>query len=268
MDWLEKRFQAGLVTSRNPYNPHQIRKISIAPDALEGLVFWSKDPFPLLKRISLFQDYPYYLLFTLNPYSRQIEPGLRALSERIDTFHKLADLIGPERVIWRYDPILYAPGIDLDFHLVNFRILCKELEQATNRCIVSFLDVYPKIKNRMAVQQISAPPKEDCRLLLQEMEQTARRYRIELRICSEEDDIAGNYTPARCIDNELLSTVSGLPIPYRRDPGQRKDCSCHRSIDIGSYNTCLHGCLYCYASHNPGLCSRNYNLHDPETDTL
>lgn len=143
-DWFFNRLQAGFVDVRNPMNIHQISRIKISPDVVDCIVFWTKNPKKMLDRLDELSGYNYYFQFTINPYDKQIEHYVPQKSEVIATFQALSMKIGPEKVIWRYDPILLTNKIDVNYHIKYFNELAKRLNGYTNRCVISFVDLYKK----------------------------------------------------------------------------------------------------------------------------
>ena len=219
-EWFQKRLQEQYVLVRNPLNLHQVSRISLRPEVVDGLVFWTKNPEPMLKQLSVLDAYAYYFQFTLNAYAADVEAALPPLAVRIEIFRQLAQKTGAERMIWRYDPILLSARYDLQYHAVVFEELAAQLAGSTKKCIISFLDYYPKIKAG-----------------------------LQLETCAEAIELADlGIGHASCIDAELLGRVGGCRLDTVKDKNQRGECGCAASIDIGAYNTCLHGCIYCYAN--------------------
>ena len=145
-DWFFERIRAGYVLVRNPMNTHQVSRIILSPDVCDGIVFWTKNPLPMLGRLSELSDYPYYFQFTLNAYGRDVEPNIpQKDSVLIPGFIKLSRLTGRERVVWRYDPILLNEKYTLGYHLKYFEKLAQRLHPYTEKCIVSIVDNYRSI---------------------------------------------------------------------------------------------------------------------------
>jgi len=148
-DWFLNRVREGFALVRNPLNPRQLSRVVITPETVDCIVFWSKDPQQLMKHLDELdaRGYCYYFQFTLTPYGTGIEPGLREKSTIIDTFRALSGRIGPRRVIWRYDPVLFSKNIHEDEHRRAFERLCALLEGCTDTVTISFVDMYKKLKN-------------------------------------------------------------------------------------------------------------------------
>jgi hypothetical protein len=250
-NWFFNRIQAGYLKVVNPFNKNQIRTIELSPDKVECIVFWTKDPANFINRLNLLQEYNYYFLFTVNSYPDQIEQILRSSQQIIRTFRQLSDLLSPERVIWRYDPIFFCNGIDEGFHLRNFDYLAGELADYTEKCIISFIDYYQKTIRKMS--RLLPEEINDCQKInfLKQLEKIASRSGIKIEVCSEAVDYTEiGIEKASCIDLNLINQLTGKKLKLPKDPNQRKSCNCVVSVDIGTYNTCKHNCLYCYACHN------------------
>lgn len=80
-DWFFNRIKAGYVLVRNPMNIHQISKISLNPELVDGIVFWTKNPIPMLDKLDRLADYTYYFQFTLNAYGHDVETGVPSKNE-------------------------------------------------------------------------------------------------------------------------------------------------------------------------------------------
>lgn len=248
-EWFQKRLQEQYVLVRNPLNLHQVSRISLRPEVVDGLVFWTKNPEPMLKQLSVLDAYAYYFQFTLNAYAADVEAALPPLEVRIEIFRQLAQKIGSERMIWRYDPILLSARYDLQYHAAVFEELAAQLAGSTKKCIISFLDYYPKIKAGLHQAGLRGLSEDEQRRLAAVLSQTARQYGLQLETCAEAIELADlGIGHASCIDAELLGRVGGCRLDTVKDKNQRGECGCAASIDIGAYNTCLHGCIYCYAN--------------------
>ena len=171
------------------------------------------------------------------------------MAVRIEIFRQLAQKIGAERMIWRYDPILLSARYDLQYHAAVFEELAAQLAGSTKKCIISFLDYYPKIKAGLHQAGLRGLSEDEQRRLAAVLSQTARQYGLQLETCAEAIELADlGIEHASCIDAELLGRVGGCRLDTVKDKNQRGECGCAASIDIGAYNTCLHGCIYCYAN--------------------
>lgn len=250
-DWFWARMREGYALVRNPMNHHQVSRVDLTPDAVDGIVFWTKNPSPMLEKLSSLDAYTYYFQFTLNAYARDIEPYVPAKSNvLLPVFMRLSDAIGPERVVWRYDPILLSERYAVDYHQKYFERLAKALCRYTKKCIISFIDIYPSIAKKMAHMGIQAPDEYAMGTLAKALSQICQAYSFTLETCSEAADLSAyGIGHARCVDSDLLQRLSGRPLHVRKDRNMRPACGCAASVDIGAYDTCTHGCVYCYACH-------------------
>ena len=121
-EWLVQRFRAGYCLVPNPYNPEQVSRISLAPAEVDVVVFWTRNPRPLMPHLPELTErgFRYYFQYTLLANPPALDPGALPVGTSLATFRALADLIGPERVIWRYDPIVLSAETDYDFHRRSF----------------------------------------------------------------------------------------------------------------------------------------------------
>lgn len=268
--WLINRLRAGYVLVRNPMNPRRISKIALTPDVVDGLVLWTKNPLPLIPYLDELSAYPYYFQFTLTGYGRDIEPGLpdkkRVL---LPAFKHLAERTCKKRVIWRYDPIFFSNKYTPEYHLSCFEKMAAELENYTECCVISFMDNYRN--TRRNEKQLAAVNVGDEALhsFAAQLFKIATRHGIKLQTCAESMDFADiGITQSACVDKALLEEIGGFKLNVKKDANQRAECCCAGSIDIGAYNTCPNGCLYCYANYNAAMVAKNYASHNPDGEML
>ncbi|MDR3265343.1 MAG: DUF1848 domain-containing protein [Synergistaceae bacterium] len=270
-EWLMNRLREGFVLVPNPRNPKRLTEVSLSPENVDCIVFWSKNPAPMLGKLAEIErmGHRFHFSFTLTPYGRDAEPGVPPVDERLDTFVKLSDLLGPDRVDWRYDPVMtdgrFMMGCSpLSFHRERFGALCAALAGRTERCIVSFVDVYAHLRKRIAPMDGT-----EIRALAEILSDTARRFGIPLFACAEATDFSEfGIGRSSCIDGAKIGRIVGHPVRTAKDRGQRKECRCVESVDIGTYDTCLHGCVYCYATTSPAAVTRRVGPHDPTSPLL
>jgi hypothetical protein len=272
-EWLMNRVRAGWCAVPNPFNSKQLSRVSLDPEDVDGIVFWSKNPAPMFPHLDELdrRGFRYYFQYSLNDYPEELEPGIPPLGERLRTFRELSKRIGPLRMIWRYDPIVVSNLTPVGLHRQRFARIAGELRGATGRVVVSVLDFYRKTDRRLSkleqngfVFDRRAAPSAGMISLLKDLAATARRQNMEVFTCAEGLDAGQTGIPSgRCIDERLLNTVWGLNLRYVKDPAQRELCLCTLSKDIGMNNTCIHGCPYCYATGDHALAQRRYQEHDP-----
>lgn len=268
--WFLNRVREGYVLVRNPMNIHQVSRIALNPDVVDGIVFWTKNPTPMLDKLDALRDYMYYFQFTLTAYGQDVEPNIPD-KERIviPAFQSLSDAIGPERVIWRYDPIFLSAKHTLDYHIRHFEALAKRLSPYTKQCVISFLDFYRNTARRMSAVGLQSFPADTQRVLAKAFSEIGKSYGLRLSTCSEQIDLSAyGIDHAHCIDPDLFEKLLDCPLKLGKDKNQRTECGCIESIDIGAYDTCTHGCLYCYATLSEKSVLKNKENHFVDSPLL
>ncbi|MDR0408928.1 MAG: DUF1848 domain-containing protein [Spirochaetaceae bacterium] len=262
-DWMINRINEGFVYSQNPFNPRQIREIRLSPALVDGIVFWSKNPEPMTDKLDALKEYAYYFQFTLNSYSSDIEPNLPPREKRLETFMKLSGKTGPERVVWRYDPIIINERYTASYHIDKFGESAGKLGGYTKKVIFSFVDFYKKIEGRLKSFDVREAEIDEKRKIAESIALIAKSNGLPAAVCAEDMDF-GMYGISRacCVDSALISEIKGSDVRAVKDRNQRSDCLCAASVDIGAYNSCQNGCVYCYANHNPESVKRNSGRHD------
>ena len=246
MPWLMERLEAGHVTVSNPYNPKQSRLISLQPEAVDCLVFWTKNPQPMLPYLNQLtrMEYAYYFQFSLLPYDLTIAPHLPDQAALVRTFRTLSAEVGPQYALWRYDPVFLDEIRTIPWHFARFYELCRALNEATKICTISFLDRYGGLDKRF-----QTPTEAEMHMLADGFARIAALFNISLQTCAETIDLSAyGIHHGACIDKALIETRSGKTLSVKKDKGQRPACLCAQSVDIGTYGTCAHGCRYCYGT--------------------
>ncbi|HEX5773851.1 MAG TPA: DUF1848 domain-containing protein, partial [Geomobilimonas sp.] len=259
----------------------QVAGFSLRPEDLDAVCFWTREPRPLLPHLAELdgRGLNYYFQFTLTPYGPPVEPHLPPLKERVDALLGLAARIGPERVVWRYDPVILSGATPVDWHLAQAGALAARLSGATRRLVISFCDFYGAGKGRLgrALQGSGIEPADiTAPEHAAELEQVAlgfgalaRRNGLEIFTCTEEADLERfGIGHGACIDGELIQRLFGGNPSRRKDRNQRQGCNCVASVDMGTYNSCPFRCAYCYANFNTGIIEQNRLRHDPESALL
>lgn len=263
-EWFWERIKAGYVLVRNPFNSHQISKISLAPEDVDCFVFWTKNPSPMIDQLDKLKEYNYYFQLTLTSYGQDIEANVPSKKNIIiPAFLKLADKIGKEKVIWRYDPILLNQKYNLEYHLTYFEKLAKLLHKSTEKCTISFIDFYKNASYNMRDLDMQEISEDNKFYIAKGLAEIAAGYGLKMDACAEDIDLSDfNILPAHCVDSDLIQRITGSEIIIKKDPNQRAKCGCAASVDIGTYNTCPNACKYCYASYNMKTLKKNLNLYD------
>ena len=269
-EWFFNRLREGYVLVRNPMNARQISRISLSPEAVDGIVFWTKNPVPMLSRLGELEPYPYYFQFTLTAYGRDVEPNLPGKNGvLIPAFQELSRMAGRERVVWRYDPIFLSDRYTVEYHCRYFRVLAAKLGEYTEKCTVSFLDFYRSTARNMRSLHIREMTAAQQREMMERFSEIAGEYGLYIDTCSEVISLEDlGISHASCVDRERLERIGGYRLNVGRDRNQRKECGCAASVDIGAYDTCGNGCLYCYATDSPPRAAERVRAHRPDSPIL
>jgi hypothetical protein len=276
--WFMNRIRAGSCTVPNPFNPHQVAQVSLRPEDVDAIVFWTRYPRPMLPHLAELdrRGYRYYFQVTLLDYPRAIDPAVPPFEVALSAFRDLAGRVGPERVIWRYDPIVFSTLTDATYHRRAFERLAGVLQGLTRRCVVSLADPYRKTARRvraLAAQGVTVdcavPEGPGLEALLTSLVRVAGDNGIDVVSCAEEFDLPRyGIRPGKCIDDDLIRRLFGIEVDARKDPAQRAACGCVVSKDIGMYDSCTFGCAYCYATSDVVRARQNHARHDPAGSSL
>lgn len=266
--WFYNRVKAGYVCTRNPYRPEQVLQYRLDPDLVDLLCFCTKNPEPMLPRLAELRLFRQFWFVTLTPYGKDIEPHVPDKWAVLRSIQQLSEAVGPKAVGWRYDPVFLTEKYSMAYHLRAFEKIAAALEGRVQSCVISFLDLYPKtLRNFPAARVVTGQEQQE---LAREFARIGARYGIPLRTCCENPALAQyGLDVSGCMTKEVLEAAAGcrLQVPKgKRSP--RAQCSCLLGADIGMYNTCPHGCLYCYANDDPNAVARNWKLHDPDSPFL
>ena len=309
MPWFMRRLRAGYARWVNPFNG---RPQYVAFDHLRVVVFWSKNPLPLLPLLPQLEarGLAWYLEFTLNDYEAEgWEPNLPPLAKRIDTFCRFADAAGAERVVWRFDPLMLAGSLARNPNACEVLLervgrIGRALQGYTRKLVFSFADIADYRKVRENLRRAGLDWRDFTQAEMQAVAAGVARLAAELGLeactCGEKSDLSAyGISHNRCTDPELILKLTnrhpdilrlfglaqprqlGLPLgmpsatgvqaaqtEYPRDTGQRALCLCVPCKDVGQYDTCPHGCVYCYANTSPATAARNFRLHDPAGESI
>lgn len=263
-EWLMNRLLEGEVLVPNPYNRKKVSRIELSPETVDCFVFWTKNPEPMLPYLKMIDrlGYPYYFEMTVTDYGKDLEPNLPVTEEMMATFMLLSERIGRERVDWRFDPIILDDRHPLSFHLEKFEMMCEWLHRYTERCIISFVDGYRGVP-------FPETEPEDQIAAARELGKIAGKYGLPVYACAQKLNLQPyGIRPASCIDREKAERIAGYRLDVKRDRGQRRECQCVESVDIGMYDTCIHGCGYCYATGSLESAVRRHRMHDPRSPVL
>lgn len=266
-DWFYNRIEAGYVCVRNPYYPSQVTKYRLDPEVIDVMVFCTKNPQPMLERFSQLSAFETFWFVTITPYGREIEPYVPQTGQVIKSFRQLSGLVGKERVSWRYDPIFISNKYSILYHVEQFRQMAEALSGYTNQCVVSFIDLYEKTKrNFPEARNVTAQEQEE---LIAAFSKIAIANGLQIHLCCENEGLVRERVDADgCMSQAVLEHALGCKLNVPKKKRARSECACLLGADIGAYNTCGHGCLYCYANYDRESVAKNRKLHNSASPLL
>ncbi len=266
--WFAGRLSEGYVLVRSPYNPSIVTRYEINKEVVDLMVFCTKNPAPMFPYMEMISQYNQYWFVTITPYGKEIEPGIKDKKQILNAFRHLSSIVGSNNICWRYDPIFIDNTYTIPYHTHAFEKMCRLLSGYTKTCVISFLDIYQKVKrNFPEANEVSI---QDKLLLGKALIDIGKKYNIKIKTCAEGTLLADlGADCSGCMTQEVFEEAIGskliLPKGYK---SSRKECSCILSSDIGAYDTCAHLCRYCYANNNAKAVMRNIKLHDPTSPLL
>jgi len=274
-DWFMNRIRAGYVCWRNSYSD-MTYTVSLRPADVGAIVFRSKNYLPLLPCLDELDSRGYRMLFhfTITGLPRVFEPRVPDLPRLLECARVLSDRYGPEKVLWRCDPILISSVTSAEYYLTRFEELAAGLEGLTKRCYFCFPIYYESVlRNTGRLRRETGiecydPPRDEHLQLATALAEIAAEHGIEMLSCCGDYLVGGRIKKAHCIDAELLHRLYPDKIGFLAAHPVREECGCAECVDIGAYDTCLHGCVYCYANTSREAALRSCKRHDPEGDIL
>jgi hypothetical protein len=274
-EWFMNRIREGCVRWMNPFSK-AIYEVSLLSEDVSAIVFWSKDYQPLLPYLDELDAGGYRMVFhfTITGLPKVFEPRVPDTAQLMECARILARRCGNESVLWRYDPVLISSITDEHYHLDRFRELCGALEGVVKQCYFSFAIFYGKVlRNTEALANETGIkccdlPRDDRVALANALAEIAAAHGIEMRSCCGDYLVGGRIKKAHCVDAELLQRLFPDKVESLASRPTRQDCGCYESKDIGTYGTCAHGCVYCYANTNAQAALRSCDRHDPRSDIL
>lgn len=275
--WFRRRLAAGRCAAANPYGSGTY-EVSLRAGEVDGFVFWTRNIGKLLPDLDAVRRVaPFVVQFTVTGYPRALEASVIAPEDAVAQLRELRDRFGPRVAVWRYDPIVFAggldPGLDQAAHLAGFAALACRLSGTVDEVVLSVVHPYRKTRRNLDRAAARAgfvwrdPPDDEKRDLLRRLAAIAREQGIAPTLCSQPDLLVPDLGEARCIDAARLKEVGMRPVAAR-ERGNRLGCHCAESRDIGAYDTCLHGCVYCYAVADRNRTVANFRAHDPDAARL
>ena len=266
-EWLANRLRAGYVLVRNPYNPVAVTRYSLSPEVVDAIGFCTKNPEPMLEYLPLLEPYGQYWFVTITPYGPDIEPNVPPTEAVISSFRALSAKVGVDSMGWRYDPILLNERWTVEKHIDAFRHMAAALEGSTRTCVISFIDLYEKVKRNFPEARRVA--REQRIALGRAFAEIAAGHGMTVRACAEGEELAAyGVDCGGCLRREDYERALGCRLRVPKVKGLREGCACVLGSDIGAYNTCGHLCRYCYANADADAVRANMRRHDPASPFL
>jgi len=271
--WFLNRLRAGHCHVANPYGGGSYQ-VALTPEAVDGFVFWTRNLRPLLPHLDEVRRVaPFVVQFTVTGYPRALESSVIAVAEAVAQLQELRCRFGPRAAVWRYDPIVFAAGMDAEAHAAGFAALATALAGTVDEVVLSVMHPYRKTSRNLdrAARRFGFawrdPPAEEKQALLARLAGIAVEHGLAPTLCSQPELLVPGLGEARCIDAGRLADVAQCPVGAR-ESGNRPGCRCALSRDIGAYDTCPHGCVYCYAVADRNRALARFRAHDPKADSL
>jgi DNA repair photolyase len=244
-----------------------VSTISLLPEDVAAIVFWTRNFSPMMPHLNELEErgHRWLVHFTLTGLPRRFETHVPSVKAAVRQMHRLAARVGAERILWRYDPILVSRECDLDDHRVGFTRLAQALQGATRQCTVSFVEIYGKVRRSFEKRGLPLPEAgpENRRRLVEELAGIASSHGITLKACCSDELLGRGVDKARCVDRrQVVGIWPELKLEAPPAPS-REECGCTRSYDIGAYDSCLHGCVYCYATRDREVARARRATHVP-----
>ena len=265
--WFMNRIRAGYVLVRNPYRPDWITRYDLNLDVVDCFAFCTKNPEPMLKYLDELKACHQYWFVTITPYGRDIEPNVPPKEKVMQDFITLSEKLGVNCIGWRYDPIFIDSTYTLERHLSDFEQMCRTLSGYTKICVISFIDLYEKVKRNFPQARMV---KQQERIIIgKTFAEIGNKCGIVIKACAEGTELAPyGVDCSGCMTQQTFETAVGSNLIIPKKKSQRPECACVLGTDIGVYDTCGHLCRYCYANYNHENVIRNMRLHNPNSPFL
>ncbi len=271
-DWFMNRVREGYAGYVNPFGGQRYL-VDLHPENVICFVFWSKNYAPFMAHLDALADIGYrsYFNFTITGLPSIFECNLVPPKDAVDSLKRLAAKTSPAHINWRYDPIVVSDATPFDWHIERFGQLAAQLEGAAKRCYFSFASLYGKVQRNFAEfqnrygQNIQDPDLATRKRLAGMLADIAATHGMTMHTCCGDDLISDRIFKAHCVDADIIRQLfDSSGTAFKKIP-TRKECGCYESADIGAYDTCPHGCIYCYANINKQRAVDRHAAHDPES---
>lgn len=266
--WFYNRIIEGYVLVRNPYYPEQVLRYQLNEDVVDCLIFCTKNPEPMFKRLEEISRFNQFWFVTITPYGKEIEPNVPDKSRVMESFKQLSETVGMKKISWRYDPIFIDDRYSLNFHLESFRKMAENLKGYVDNCVISFIDLYAKTKQNF--KKVREVTKEEQEIIGKTFALIGRENGIKIRTCCEGAELERyGIDVSGCMTKSVIERAIGCGLDMKKGMKMaREGCNCLIGNDIGMYNTCDHACIYCYANYNQSIVRQNMQNHNPDSPFL
>ena len=266
-EWFYNRIEDGFVYVRNPYAKNQIYSYRLDPELIDCIIFCTKNPKPMFENLEKIDKFNQYWHITITPYEKEIEPNVPPMNDVLERFKYLSKKLGKENVTLRYDPIFINEKYTLEKHIESFEYIINSLSGYTTEAIISFIDLYEKTKRNFP--QAREVTKDERLKIGKEFARIGNENNIRIKTCVEGTELDKfGIDSSGCMTKEVIERAINKNLNIPKQKARNGECYCLLNNDIGEYNTCGHGCLYCYANSNKRLVKRNLKLHDPKSPIL
>ena len=273
-DWFMGRLKEGFAGVVNPFGGRR-DIVKLMPQDVVCFVFWSKNFKPFFENLKIIDrlGYKLYFNYTVTGLPTVFETNVEKQAA-IETLKQLSKMYSPGHINWRFDPIIISSICDCDFYIRVFEELASQFTGFVERCYFSFVAEYNKVKRNFqelekATSVKTFQPSKDIKIeLANELAAIAQRHGMQMFSCCGDYLVNDRIKKAHCIDGSIIEELffpEGLQ--YKEKP-TRNECGCTESADIGTYDTCPHGCIYCYANANKRKAYKTFRNHDKESAFL
>lgn len=264
-EWFMNRYEAGFLDVRNPFNRHLVSRINFSD--VDAILFCTKNPSPIVDKLALINK-PIVFHVTLTPYKKNIEPNVPEKTKIIEAIKKISNIIGPENVYVRYDPIFLNDEYTLDYHKRAFEKMTNLLDGYVKHIIVSFIDDYKNVRKNSSVLNYREFTKTDFKEIGKSFSNLAKLHGMTVQTCFEDETLVEyGFIKGECMSKELAYSLTGKEFKKWKARKENK-CLCVEMVDVGVYNTCMHFCKYCYANFDEAIVNKNKEKHNPKSSLL
>lgn len=264
-EWFMKRYHEGFVDVRNPFNRHLVSRINF--EDVDAIMFCTKNPLPIIPYLKEINK-PIIFHVTLTSYKNDIEVNVIDKKKIIEGIKEISNMLGPDYLFVRYDPIFISDSYNLEYHIKAFTKMCELLDGYVKKIIVSFLDDYKNVRANYRYLQYKILTDMDYKNLGENFSKIAKKHNMTVQTCFEENNLVEyGFIKGECLSHELAYILTGKKYKNWRARG-KNGCCCVEMVDIGEYNTCRHFCKYCYANYDEKKVKQNMALYDPNSSLL